>query len=85
MLDFESYSGKFPIIRTTCVTNPAMCDDFGVDEFISEPISFIVTNSKDLVKRIDKFQDKIDLLNRHVVYNTGRFKISIDCQEINTH
>ena len=71
MLDFESFSQKFPIIRVTCDKNPVLCEEFGVDESIDEPISFIVTNSKNVVKRIDKFQDRIDLLNRHRVYNTG--------------
>ena len=71
MLDFESFSLKFPIIRVTCVINPNLCEEFGVYELIEEPWLFIVTNSIDKIYRIDKFHDKIELLNRNRVYNTG--------------
>ena len=71
MLDYQKFSQTFPIKRVTCSKNSLLCDELGVYEDIAEPYAFIITNSNDFIKRIDKFQDKMDLLNRDCQCNYG--------------
>ena len=73
MLDFELYTQKFPIVRVTCIKNPMLCNEFSVNEFSTDVFSFILTNNNQDQIKVDKFEDKIETLNRDHVYNQVDF------------
>ncbi len=69
-MDFEKFSHKLPIKRTTCIKNINLCKVADVNEFINEPEVYLVSKVDDVVK-INMLKNVVQTLNREHVYNTG--------------